>query len=72
MSNVSLKEYVESRLIDLEKSIKLANTELNRRLEGMNEFRSQLKDQASSFITRPEYTNSYSNFMNCSPQISWR
>ena len=28
--------------------------ELNRRLEGMNEFRAALKDQSASFITRDQ------------------
>lgn len=52
----------EERLIQLEKqtvqyrglsesAIAKAYEEMNRRLEGMNEFRDQLKDQASTFVT---------------------
>jgi hypothetical protein len=38
----------------IEKSIRIANKTMNRRLQGMNEFRHQLDRQASEFITRRE------------------
>jgi hypothetical protein len=55
LQSVSLKEHIESRLSALEKAISEAKHDLEKRLEGMNEFRAQLKDQAYSFITRNEY-----------------
>jgi len=42
------------KITALEKSIGVAKTELDRRLEGMNEFRRQLDKQASEFITKNE------------------
>ena len=64
---VGLKEYVDMRfsesdkakdnaLHSIEEARKEAQTAMEKRLEGMNEFRDQLRDQASRFITREEYT----------------
>ena len=53
---VSLKEHFESRIVALEKATTIAAINMEKRLDGMNEFRSQLKDQASTFISRNEYT----------------
>jgi len=39
-----------------DKSSSIDRSQLDRRLEGMNEFRAQLKDQAATFVTRSEYT----------------
>jgi glucose-6-phosphate isomerase len=36
-------------------AVKTANTEMNRRLEGMNEFRSELQRNALTYLTRSEY-----------------
>jgi cysteine sulfinate desulfinase/cysteine desulfurase-like protein len=52
---VSLKEYIETKLVALEKATEEAKSSLEKRLEGMNEFRAQLKDQTSTFITRVEF-----------------
>ena len=63
---VSLREYVERRLADqkelFEKSqeaqdaaTSLARLSMEKRLEGMNEFRDALKDQTKTFITRTEH-----------------
>ena len=63
---VGLKEYVDMRFSESEKakdnalhSIEIARREaqtaMEKRLDGMNEFRDQLRDQASRFITREEY-----------------
>jgi len=38
----------------VEQATELARTQMEARLEGMNEFREQLKDQASKFVTREE------------------
>jgi hypothetical protein len=54
MDDVSLKEHVESRLMALEKATVLAARTLEKRLEGMNEFRDALKNQAGLFATRSE------------------
>lgn len=51
----SLKEYIDLRFTAIENSTKLAQDNLNTRLESMNEFRMSLKDQSSNFITRIEH-----------------
>ena len=53
--NISIREFLECRLIALEKATTVAAYGLDRRLEGMNEFRDQLRDQTSTFITRNEH-----------------
>ena len=63
---VSLKEYFERRLDEqrayfeakleaVDKTMREATESLNKRLEGMNEFRSALKDQNVTFLSRNEY-----------------
>lgn len=65
-SEITLKEYFESRLNalekattivanGLEKATTIAAAGMDKRLEGMNEFREQLRDQTSTFITRNEH-----------------
>ena len=67
---VGLKDYVDMRFSEAEKakdnalhSIEIARKEaqgaMERRLEGMNEFRDQLRDQASKFLTRTEYDSGH-------------
>ena len=51
---VSLKEYFESRIESLEKAVYVASSAMDRRLEGMNEFRDAMKDQAARIVTREE------------------
>jgi hypothetical protein len=64
--SVTLKEHVEARLASLEKSLGVAREDLDvrleqaraqleKRLEGMNEFRQVLRDQNSSFVTKSEH-----------------
>lgn len=53
-----LKDYTEARIQGIEKAINVANISMTARLEGMNEFREQLKDQASKFVTREEVDKS--------------
>lgn len=55
MSEVSLKEYFESRLCSIEQATKSAAAQMEKRLEGMNEFRDALKDQATKFLTKDEF-----------------
>ena len=42
-------------MLNIQTSTSLAAGAMEKRLEGMIEFRDQLKDQASRFITRSEY-----------------
>ena len=53
---VSLKEYFDTRLEAIAKETATAARAMERRLEGMNEFRDTLRDQASRFVTRDEVT----------------
>jgi len=52
--SVSLEKHFESRLAALEKATTVAAATMDKRLDGMNEFRDTLKDQASRFVTRDE------------------
>ena len=67
---VGLKEYVDMRFSESEKakdnalhSIEIARREaqtaMEKRLESMNEFRNQLRDQASHFVSREEYSTGH-------------
>jgi hypothetical protein len=49
-----MKSRIEIKIKAVERAIKVAHKEMNRRLCGMNEFRHQLDRQASEFITRKE------------------
>lgn len=62
---VSLKEYVDLQaemnrklfqvqFENIENNVAKANSTMDRRLDGMNEFRQTLKDANSTFITRKE------------------
>ena len=55
MSDVSLRDLFEARLAATEEALRVARIELERRLESMNEFREQLRTQASTFIARTEF-----------------
>jgi len=52
---ISFKEYFESRLRDSERAVELAWNQLEKRLEAMNAFRNQLKEQAGTFLTKEAY-----------------
>ncbi len=54
VDEVSLKEFLNSRIDEIKDSVKVAYTSMEKRLEGMNEFRGQLKDQTAKFVTREE------------------
>lgn len=51
---VSLKEHIEVRLCAIEHATATAAAAMEKRLDGMNEFRDTLKDQAGRFTTRDE------------------
>lgn len=52
--DVSLKEHFESRISALEKATDVASSAMDKRLDGMNEFRDTLRDQAGRFVTQNE------------------
>lgn len=52
--DVSLKEHFEVRIAALERATSVASEAMDKRLDGMNEFRDTLRDQASRFITEKE------------------
>ena len=52
---ITVKEHFEVRFNELEKRIILTQNDLERRLEGMNEFREQLHNQANTFLTRERF-----------------
>lgn len=54
MNDVPLKEYLDASIKDIRESIKVAYASMEKRLDGMNEFRDTLKDQAGKFVTREE------------------
>lgn len=49
---VSLREYLESRLDGLSETMRATATSLDKRLEGMNEFRSAMNDQRINLESR--------------------
>ena len=53
--SVSLKEFITDKFQTLEKNTDTARQSMEKRLEGMNEFRQQLKDQNATFITKEDY-----------------
>jgi hypothetical protein len=55
MSNITLREYVDLRFTNIDKSTVLALKSMDKRLDSMNEFRYQLKDQTALFLTKDYY-----------------
>ena len=53
-SEIGLKEYFESKLCGLERAIETARVGMEKRLDGMNEFRDVLKDQNARSPSREE------------------
>lgn len=52
----SMLELLQQRFEAQEKAIAKAELAVEKRLESMNEFRGQLKDQSAQFVTRAEFT----------------
>ena len=52
---VSLRDYFEAKLEAVENATNLARIAMETRLQGMNEFRDSLRDQAAKFLPREEY-----------------
>jgi hypothetical protein len=51
----TLKEYMDQRFADIALAVTKAEETQDKRLDSMNEFRLQLRDQTGTFITRTEY-----------------
>lgn len=49
------RELTDSRLREIEKATIVAASSMEKRLDGMNEFRSTLKDQSARFITQESH-----------------
>ena len=54
-----LKEYFDIKIDSMDKALVVAQREMERRLEGMNEFRAQLDRQNSEFITRQQFESKH-------------
>ena len=52
---VTLRDYVDMRLSEQEKARCAAQQAMELRLENMNEFRNQLREQAGKFFTKEEH-----------------
>ena len=52
--SITLREYFDIRLTALERGIEQARQSMEKRLDGMNEFRNALKDQSSKSPSRIE------------------
>ncbi len=79
--NVNIRDFVHSEVNHLEEkmiitnakndeALKSAKGEMERRLEGMNEFREQLDRQATTFISRSEYDVKHENIVQKIDSIS--
>jgi hypothetical protein len=55
----ALQRDVDTNLKWIDNSTRTAMEQLNKRLEGMNEFRAVLSDQATKFMTRTEYSSAH-------------
>jgi len=53
---VSLKDYFERRLLDMETATNLARESMEYRLQEMNNFRKQIEDERANLLTKAEYS----------------
>jgi hypothetical protein len=53
-NGIALEKYVDTRFDAVDAAVKSAKESMEHRLDGMNEFRSAMKDQAGKFVTRGE------------------
>jgi len=61
---VTLKDYIDTRLSAMDRATEQAYRTMESRLEGMNEFRNTLRDQAGQFVTRTEYKIAHDRLMD--------
>ena len=59
-----VERMIQKEFLATDRAIETAKIELNRRLEGMNEFRAQLSKQATEFVGRTEITLLIKNLEN--------
>jgi hypothetical protein len=59
----SVEELVETKLKAIEEARRLALSSMEKRLDGMNEFRQSLNDMRSSYITRETYDSRHEAIM---------
>ena len=52
---VSLREFIESRIREVENALSASRESLNARLNSMNEFRRQIESERTYFVPRGEY-----------------
>ena len=52
---VTLRDYIDTRLDAIDREKEVAYRAMEKRLDGMNEFRDTLKDQGGTFLTKNEY-----------------
>jgi len=52
-----LRDYVDQRLVDMQRAVDKAEQTINTRLEGMNEFRAAMKDQQAQMATKEDLAN---------------
>lgn len=50
---------LDQRIQSVNEATRIAKDDMDRRLEGMNEFRATLQDQASRFVIRSEYNSAH-------------
>jgi hypothetical protein len=58
---VSMLKYVDTIAANQKEQIEQARASMEKRLDGMNEFRSTLKDQALSYMTRAEWQTAHTS-----------
>jgi hypothetical protein len=51
----ALEKQVCTQIVSLKEATSIAKNEMDKRLEGMNEFRNQLKDQSNTYFTKGEH-----------------
>jgi hypothetical protein len=54
-SYITIKDYIDTRFSSLEQKTESAREAMEKRLDGMNEFRLSLRDQSSLFINKSEF-----------------
>jgi hypothetical protein len=52
---VTLRDYIDTQMEARDRALNVALANLDRRLDGMNEFRDALRDQGFTFLTKAEY-----------------
>lgn len=60
---ITLREYFEALLADLKTQIEYSRIGMEKRLDGMNEFRGALKDQTDKMMPREEYYIQHENLI---------